>query len=250
MSMSQQVSLFEQYSDKLTEAEQGNLGNSLFAIVSGSNDIPSFISYFFKQRKNRDEFADLLLSKLTEHITRLYNHGARKFIVFDIPPLGCSPFFRHVAKLLPPLSDDKGCLEFLNFVVEPYSIAFRTSLTELAEKLDEATIIQVNDHDLVMNFIENGEAYGFINTTWACCGSGDFHTYPGCGKTNPPDLYCSDPNSYMFWDGGRGTEKLYSLISEQIWSGNTSFVYPFNLSTLLSAETCLNTNDASTLSEM
>ncbi|GLJ34009.1 hypothetical protein SUGI_0684010 [Cryptomeria japonica] len=138
MSINQQVSLFEEYSDSLTEAEQANLGNSLFSIAAGGSDILSFFSYLFINKTSQSEFTALLLSKLDEYITRLYHRGARKFIVFNIPPLGCSPTARPLVKIL----NKRGCFTLINRVIESYNIAFNASLTGLTQNLDGATIIQ------------------------------------------------------------------------------------------------------------
>jgi hypothetical protein len=72
---------------------------------------------------------------------------------------------------------------------------------------------------------------GFKNTTSACCGAGPFNTAVSCGLEIPKDkrgeytaFLCKRPEKYVFWDGTHPTEKVYRMVSRQIWHGNTSFI--------------------------
>ena len=83
-------------------------------------------------------------------------------------------------------------------------------------------------------YIYNGYSIaGLSETKSACCGSGALNAEVRCGKTTPPALFCNDTNSFLFWDGIHPTEKIYSIFSNEIWSGNSTVMYPFHLSTLI-----------------
>ncbi|GLJ34010.1 hypothetical protein SUGI_0684030 [Cryptomeria japonica] len=246
ISMNQQLFSFEQYSENLTGAAQANLGNSLYGIITGSNDILLYVTNSTLGNTTTEEFITLLLAKYDEYIKRLYDCGARKFLVLNVLPVGCSP----TERLLGIQTYHGGCIEPLTKVIEAYNTAFNSFVTQLNENLTEGTIIKFNAYDLLTDMIQNGEAYGFRDTTSACCGAGKFGTEINCGKTDPPVLFCNDTSAYVFWDGAHGTQKVYSIFSEQIWSGNSSVIYPFNLSTLALGETSLKSQEAQTLFEL
>ncbi|XP_059064260.1 GDSL esterase/lipase 6-like [Cryptomeria japonica] len=235
-----------QYSENLTGAAQANLGNSLYGIITGSNDILLYVTNSTLGNTTTEEFITLLLAKYDEYIKRLYDCGARKFLVLNVLPVGCSP----TERLLGIQTYHGGCIEPLTKVIEAYNTAFNSFVTQLNENLTEGTIIKFNAYDLLTDMIQNGEAYGFRDTTSACCGAGKFGTEINCGKTDPPVLFCNDTSAYVFWDGAHGTQKVYSIFSEQIWSGNSSVIYPFNLSTLALGETSLKSQEAQTLFEL
>ncbi|XP_057839879.1 GDSL esterase/lipase At1g71691 isoform X2 [Cryptomeria japonica] len=156
---------------------------------------------------------------------RLYRAGARKFLLVGIPPIGCCPSWRLI---------NKGeCLETANQLFVAYNTAMKSHLAHLNQKLSGLTIIQFQSYDYLLNIIQNGEAYGFKDTKSACCGSGLYNAQVHCGKTTPKDLFCNDSSAYMFWDGAHPTEKVYAMFSQEIWSGNSSVMYPLNLSTLV-----------------
>lgn len=44
---------------------------------------------------------------------------------------------------------------------------------------------------------------------------------------------CSNRDEYAFWDGFHPTEKANRLIVQQIMGGNTDYMHPMNLSTIM-----------------
>ncbi|XP_059064264.1 GDSL esterase/lipase At2g23540-like [Cryptomeria japonica] len=161
-------------------------------------------------------------------MARLYRAGARKFLVIDIPAVGCDPYFTY--------TNNGECSDTMNQLFVAYNTGLKSHVTHLSEKLPGLTIIQYKTYDSLLNIIQNGEAYGFKDTKSACCGSGLFNAEVLCGRTTPQDLFCNDTNAYVFWDRVHQTEKVYYMFSQQIWSGNSSVIYPFNLSTLVSGK--------------
>ncbi|GLJ34045.1 hypothetical protein SUGI_0684670 [Cryptomeria japonica] len=91
------------------------------------------------------------------------------------------------------------CSETANQLHVAYNTGLKSHVAHLSQKLSGLTIITFKAYDILLNILKNGEAYGFTETKSACCGSGLFN-------------------------------------AEQIWSGNSSIIYPFNLSTLISGK--------------
>jgi phospholipase/lecithinase/hemolysin len=242
--LSLQISQFANYSSRLGQKLGGDynakeyLSRSLYAISSVGNDIG--LNYLanttFQRTTSAQDFVKLLLSKYNEHVLSLYSKGARNFILIDSPLVGCSPNSR----LAGMKADNGGCLETANQLAVAYNDGLKQLINNLNKKLDGATILLANAYDFVLNIIQHGEFYGFRNTTSACCGAGPFNTAVSCGLEIPKDkrgeytaFLCKRPDKYVFWDGTHPTEKVYRMVSRQIWHGNTSFITPFNLKTLL-----------------
>lgn len=215
-----------------------HLSQSLYVISSGGNDIALnyLLNSSFQRTTSAQDFVKLLLSKYNEYLLSLYHTGARNFLVLDIPPVGCVPSSR----LAGMKTWNGGCLETANKLVMAYNGGLRQLVVHLNKKLEGATILVTNSYDFVLKIIKHGKSYGFIETKSACCGAGPFNTAVNCGLEIPKDkrgeykaFLCKRPGKYMFWDGTHPTEKVYKMVSRQIWHGNSSFISPFNLKTLI-----------------
>eukprot|EP00253_Pinus_taeda_P009696 PITA_09696 len=242
--LSHQIRQFANYSSCLGKSLGGDsyakeyLSQSLYTISSGGNDIG--LNYLanttFERNTSVPDFVKQLLSKYNEYLLSLYNNGARNFLVSDIGPLGCSPNSR----LAGMKAYNGGCVEAANQIAVAFNDGLRQLINHLNDKLDGATLLVPNFYDFVLNIIQRGESYGFANTTSACCGAGPFNTAVSCGLEIPKTergeykaFLCKYVAKYVFWDGTHPTEKIYEMVSGQIWDGNASFITPFNLKTLL-----------------
>ncbi|XP_058181345.1 GDSL esterase/lipase 7-like [Rhododendron vialii] len=113
------------------------LSDSLFLINIGSSDyIHNYLrpdSYNTSHQYSGQDFAELLTSKLENHLKDLYNLGARKMIVFEIGPLGCLPYIINRAKA------SARCVDDVNRLVSVFNNKLSVKLKELGEKLDGST---------------------------------------------------------------------------------------------------------------
>ncbi|XP_057834573.2 GDSL esterase/lipase At2g23540 [Cryptomeria japonica] len=189
ISMSEQLFMFEQYSNNLTNSDpsggaQANLRKSLFGITVGGNDIGSYIA----NTTASTEFVTLLLAKFNQTVVRLYNGGARKFLIFNIPPVGCTPYTKYTGYNI----SHGECLDAANQLATAYNSGSKSLVTLLNEKLDGVSIIQLNAYDHLMTIIQNPQAFGFSDSKSACCGSGLFNAEVSCGKTSPQNMFCGN----------------------------------------------------------
>ncbi|KAH0464305.1 hypothetical protein IEQ34_007091 [Dendrobium chrysotoxum] len=91
------------------------LSKSIFIISTGGNDIfDYFLQHNAPNVTEKEKFITTLVSTYKYHLEvkcpfslKLYNLGARKFGMVDVPPIGCCPFPRS-------LSPTGGCLDVLN----------------------------------------------------------------------------------------------------------------------------------------
>eukprot|EP01018_Ginkgo_biloba_P013934 Gb_05392 [translate_table: standard] len=242
--LSHQIQQFANISSVLAQrhgvdAARSFLSKSLYAVSAGGNDIG--LNYLknatFRNTTSPQDLVKLLLTKYSEYLSNLYRRGARNFILLDIPPLGCTPNSR-----LAGLSTWNGsCLKIANQLVMAFNSGLRVLSSNLNQKHKGAlTILNPDSYGFVLNIIHHGRAYGFSETKSACCGAGPLNTAVRCGLEIPEkkrgeykEFLCKDPSKYVFWDGTHPTERVYFMVFRKIWSGNPSFISPFNLKTLI-----------------
>jgi phospholipase/lecithinase/hemolysin len=75
---------------------------------------------------------------------------------------------------------------------------------------------------------------GFSNVQVACCGQGP---YNGIGLCTAASNVCADRESFAFWDAFHPTERASRIIVGQIMHGDTDYMHPMNLSTILAVDT-------------
>ncbi|KAL5723350.1 hypothetical protein ACHQM5_006760 [Ranunculus cassubicifolius] len=88
-------------------------------------------SYSSSKIYTPQQFADLLLYRLSIHLLRLYNLGARKFVVFNVGCLGCLPAIISLANPRPTTP----CAEDVNSLVMLYNTKFPSMIATLERKL-------------------------------------------------------------------------------------------------------------------
>lgn len=62
---------------------------------------------------------------------------------------------------------------------------------------------------------------GFKEGKSACCGTGQFRGVFSCGGKRIVKEFelCQNPNEYVFWDSFHLTDKVYSQLAHEMWSG-------------------------------
>ncbi|CAA6660221.1 unnamed protein product [Spirodela intermedia] len=95
----QQISNFESTLDQITSrlgaAEAtSSIGRCIFFVGMGSNDyLNNYLlpNYPTRLQYNGDQYADLLVQQFNRQLTRLYNLGARRFVLTSVGSLACIP---------------------------------------------------------------------------------------------------------------------------------------------------------------
>jgi len=206
------------------------LSNAVLAINVGANDIAGnyMLNDSLQATVGPQLFVESLLKDYENYLLRMYESGGRKFVVFGISPLGCSPGMRFSG-----LSRWKGeCDQVANGLFQKFNSGLRKVVHYLNKSLSGALFIYVNNYDFMMDIINNGKALGFSETVLACCGDGPYNARVGCGLDAGWSM-CKDPLEYVYWDRFHPTEKVQWMIAEEVWAGDSSFVSPMNLRDLL-----------------
>ncbi|XP_073146904.1 GDSL esterase/lipase At5g55050-like [Henckelia pumila] len=228
--LSDQISQFSTVRDNLTaligsDATDTLLSKSLFFISIGSNDVFGY----FKTNSTMppDQFISILVSSYSDHITTLYNLGARKFGIISIPPVGCCPSIRVIQKVINGVD---GCFDPMNDLALAFHSALDTLLAgNLSTGLPGFKYSLGNAYRMTIDVISNPRAFGFDNVDSACCGWGYLNAQGNCNQTAS---VCPDRRKYLFWDMFHPTKKASSLAAETLYSGPPYYVSPINFAQL------------------
>ncbi|KAF7099506.1 hypothetical protein CFC21_101132 [Triticum aestivum] len=214
-------------------------GNSLYTIDIGQNDFTSNLAS--QGVESVKQTLPSVISQISLAIQDLYSIGARKFMVFNMAPIGCYPAF---LVELPHSSDDLdeyGCMTSYNSAVVYYNELLNNSLAKVRKTLQKASIMYVDKYSVMLELFRHPEAHGLRYGTKACCG------YGGGAYNFDPDLYCGtskivkgniasaaacgDPQNYVSWDGIHATEAANNIVASAVMSGSYSYP-PSDLSKL------------------
>ncbi|KAJ0765673.1 putative triacylglycerol lipase [Helianthus annuus] len=191
---------------------QAHLSKSLFLVIIGSNDL---FGYFNKNSKASKEYTpqqyvDLMASTLKGLLQRLYELGARKFVVSGVGVIGCCPAQRK-----------RSATSDCNVEVNTWSVKYNDGLKALLQELKtESSDIQYSyceTYDVMNNFIEHPEAYGFTEIKEACCGRGYLKAEFPC---TPISTYCSNRKNHIFWDLYHPTEYTSSIFADSVYNAS------------------------------
>ncbi|KAJ4977607.1 hypothetical protein NE237_008387 [Protea cynaroides] len=228
------------------------LSKSIFVVNIGSNDYLN--NYLLSTQYNSshlytpEQFASVLLKEFRQHLQELHNLGARKFVVFNLGPLGCLPAIIKLENI------KIGCATRVNEMVSLYNKGFHSMIQEMRTSFKGSTFVQGNvnllssgllqtmasnlngfnfnqsvvDGSLPLPYsfqktietigdsecdpIESGTRsrynYGFL-TPSPCCSILDNETNY-CLKDVST---CMDRTTHFFWDGYHPTQSVYRLLA-------------------------------------
>ncbi|KAJ0964714.1 hypothetical protein J5N97_025852 [Dioscorea zingiberensis] len=230
-SMNQQIRNFE----KVTLAEMqshvdlkrkcDHLSKYLFIVGTGGNDY--LLNYFTSnnRRTNILNFTHKLIATLSRQLRRLYDLGARKFVLFSIQAMGCIPAVRanlHVS--------NGSCVEAMNEA----ALLFNNHLKALVTKspnssMPHASMIYINSYKIIRDIIKDPISNGFKETSKACC------DLPSNGiLCRKGGKACKDRNSHVFFDGLHPTDAVNERIAHIAYASNLkSEAYPTNVKNLV-----------------
>lgn len=175
------------------------LSKSIFVVCIGSNDYLSDTSKNYTPQ----EFAHLLLEKLSLHFQRLYNLGARKVVMLEIGPIGCIP------SVTRKIQHNGKCAEELNELVSYFNDNLLGMLQNLTSTLPNSVFAPGHAYWLGYDAIMNPSKYGLLDTSNPCCKTWANGTSACIPKLKP----CPNRDQHYFFDGYHLTESVYSVFA-------------------------------------
>ncbi|KAL6848533.1 hypothetical protein ACP4OV_021827 [Aristida adscensionis] len=231
ISMSKQIEYFSDLKDQMATRLSADrvsalLSKSIFLISAGANDAFDF----FSQNRSPDstalqQFSEALISTYDSHVKTLYNLGARKFAVINVPLIGCCPYWRSQN----PTGE---CIETLNQLAKSLNDGISNLFSSLSSEMKGMKYSIASSYELVSSLIENPQAAGFEEVKRACCGGGRFNAQEGC---TPNSSCCSDRSKYLFWDLLHPTQATSKFAALAFYDGPAQFVSPKTFKQLVEA---------------
>ncbi|XP_060960557.1 GDSL esterase/lipase At4g16230 isoform X2 [Cannabis sativa] len=160
----------------------------------------------------------------TGKIFRLYNLGARKIVVLNVGPIGCTPSQRD-ANILS--LDNNNCAIFPNRLAQIFNMQLRNLITELTNSLEGSKLVYADVYNVMEDIIENYSKYGFENSDSSCCYVvGRFGGLIPCG---PKSKVCLERNKHVFWDPYNPSQAANEIIAKSLLDGDTHIISPNNV---------------------
>ncbi|XP_062116041.1 GDSL esterase/lipase 7-like [Humulus lupulus] len=203
-----------------------HLSKSIVLVVTGVNDFS--VNLLRNERMDHrsidhDAFSQDLVQKYADLLMRMYNVGARKFVVFDVEALGCLPFVVDMAFPAKPR-----CADELNSLVSNFNQMLYQKIKQLgSSSMSQATFIIGKNYDYFFNLAQNPAKFGLKEGFKPCCGVTKYGTCDSFQKS------CTDRKDYVFFDGFHLTQAAYKVLATQCFNATTSAAcVPINLQQL------------------
>jgi phospholipase/lecithinase/hemolysin len=235
-----QLRYFQQYQQRLTgligqDQARQRVNQALVLITLGGNDFVNnyyLVPYSFRSRQFAlPDYVNYVIFEYKKVLARLYELGARRVIVTGTGPIGCVP------AELALRSRDGNCDPELMHAASLFNSQLVQIINELNSEVGSDVFVAANAYQMHFDYLNNPQDFGFVTTKVACCGQGP---YNGIGLCTPASNVCPDRNTYAFWDPFHPTEKANRIIVNQIFAGNTDYMHPMNLSTILAVDEMKN----------
>ncbi|RRT54189.1 hypothetical protein B296_00045884 [Ensete ventricosum] len=165
----------------------------------------------------------------TGYIFRLYRLDARKLVVVNVGPIGCTPYLREVY----PSATGDNCVDFPNQLARRYNGRLRDLVAELNTNLEGAVLVYADVYRIVTEIIRDHGSYGFQVADSACCFvNGRYGGFIPCG---PSSAVCADRSKYVFWDPYHPSDAANVVIAERLLGGGLDDISPMNVRQLVDA---------------
>ncbi|KAF8389888.1 hypothetical protein HHK36_024406 [Tetracentron sinense] len=220
LGMEKQVELFEETvgtylsgNFKSPKKLRRYLSKSIFMVSIGSNDyINNYLrpgNYNTSLIYTPEQFAVYLLDQLKSRLTKLYNLGARKFVVFAIGPLGCIP------AIVNSLKPTTRCAENVNKLVLLYNYGLHGLLEQLTFTLHGSIFVFGDVYRLSYDMNQNPFRYGLNETKAPCCIVGNTGL---CIKDQAP---CQDRTTHLYWDFAHPMQKINNIVAKRCFRSSS-----------------------------
>ncbi len=165
--------------------------DALYVIEFGGNDIRDTL---FTQNFG---LINLGLMSIQENILALYDSGATKFLVWNVPDLSLTPAIIALDRARP--GTQAGVLQLVNI--------YNASLEVLLDALSGLSGIEIKRFDAaaaVRALVEDPGDYRLEVVDEACV------------TLKVPPFNCKEPDEYLFWDGIHPTKAAHGILAQEI----------------------------------
>ncbi len=171
---------------------------ALYIIWIGSNDVADALF----ATNPADIMGAALLNTFTQ-IQRLYAHGARHFLILNMPNFALTPRVLDFVSGYPAPVQEY-LLQNITLASVGYNQALAGNLAYMQSLLPGMDVISLDVFSVMNSIVANPEVYGLQIVDEACV-----------VPETQGHAYCSNWGRYLFWDAQHPTKEGHSIIAEQ-----------------------------------
>ncbi|KAF5467644.1 hypothetical protein F2P56_011876, partial [Juglans regia] len=238
INLNQQIRNFEKVTLPELEAQVGCtsgvvLPNYLFIVGTGGNDY-SF-NYFLRKSKSNvslQAFTANLTASLSQQLKKLYNLGARKFVLMSVNPIGCSPMAMAMV-MTNRRTRSNGCVQGVNRAAHLFNTYLKSLVDDSKQLMPGSTFVFVNSYKIIRDIIKNPISKGFKDTSRPCCEVASLSEGGNGVLCKRGGKACAERSSHVFFDGLHPTEAVNIQIASKAYESDLKTeVYPTNIKSL------------------
>ena len=173
--------------------------DALFVIEIGGNDIRDALQIFSPPYGYASSLVITeALTSVGYNIQQLYQAGARKFLVWNVPDLRLTPAIRRLDSFSP------GAGQVAELLTQSYNSNLNSLLGSMAA-LPGIEIVQFDAYQKLMEMVTKPQNFDLTVVDAACINS-----------NNIPPFNCQEPDEYLFWDGFHPTTTTHGIIAHLV----------------------------------
>ena len=168
---------------------------TLVALEIGGNDVRDAL-VAAASGQDPAPYVQNALASLANSIAALYAHGARRFLLLNVPDLARAPSVRLLDQQVP------GAGALASQLSQSFNAGF-TGVVQYANGLGGADARVLDINALLEEIVASPGTYGFKNATDPCV------------TPSAPPFQCGQPDTYVFWDGVHPTHAVHAIIAQR-----------------------------------
>lgn len=192
-----EVNLTTQVDNFLSDEHDQAPGAALYIIWIGSNDVADALF-----APNPSEIMGAALQNTFTQIQRLYIHGARHFLIVNMPNFALTPRVLDIVSVY-PIPVQSYLLQNITLASAGYNQALAGNLAYMQSLLPDMEVISLDVFSILNDIVASPEVYGL-----------DIVDEPCITPDTQGQAYCSNWARYLFWDAQHPTKQGHSIIAQ------------------------------------
>jgi outer membrane lipase/esterase len=193
-----EANLTTQVNSFLADVNDQAPGEALYIIWIGSNDVADALF-----APNPADILGASLLNTFAQIQRLYAHGARHFLILNMPNFALTPRVLDIVSNYDPITQ-QFLLQSISMASVGYNQVLAGNLAYMQSVIPDMDVISLDAFSVLNDVAANPQLYGLEIVDEACI-----------TPDTQGQAYCSNRGRYLFWDAQHPTKEGHSIIAEQ-----------------------------------
>ena len=168
-------------------------GQALYVIEMGGNDIRDAIQLYATGGNGSAVLAQAIAS-IAANVQRLYQAGARDFLIWTAPNVGLTPAIRSLGP---------GAQGLAGLVSQAFNAGLDGTLVLLSAGLPGTSFARLDAFRILNEIVADPTAFNLTTVTTACI------------TPNVAPFDCKDADAFLFWDGIHPTKAGHAILAQE-----------------------------------